>query len=205
MKQTLSEQIFLIHIRLNDKTPERTKPVHTDQGNWCHPDGRAPTLLLGWEREIHFSDPYEQESWALAASVNPEVLLGGSSPYIASVHIIFINVSNLSLSWGATAVSLSWLPTRPARLGNTHYWEHLTTSSSSWVSTAPKSQGEVPPNPEDKGTSFPPPHTAMGQLQPRNQPLVDNWCSNTLPAPAPSSRHQTGPQSELKAGRRPIQ
>lgn len=148
--------------------------------------------------------------------MNPELLLGGSSPDIASVYIIFIYVSNLSLSWGATAVSLSWVPTRPAseRFSNTHYSEHLTTSSNPWVKS-PK-QAQLPrakrKQPQTRGArghlSSLPPCTVAGPAPAnshRNQPPADKWCSYTLPFPGPAGRHQTGPQSELKAGRRPVQ
>lgn len=137
--------------------------------------------------------------------MNPELPLGGSSPDIASVCIIFIYISYLSLSWGTTAVCLNWLKTRRAseRLSNTHYSEHLTTSSSSWLNKSKplKSQNKSMPKFMGQRGIFLP--TPWGQIQPtatEMSPPSDKWCSYMLPSPGPLGKHQTGPQSELKLG-----
>lgn len=80
--------------------------------------------------------------------MNPELLLGGSSPGSANVCIIFIYVSNLSLSWGASAISVSWLWAKPASEGvsNTQNISPQTLGR-----TSPRAETKQPPNPWDVG------------------------------------------------------
>lgn len=165
VKWTPSEQGFPIHTRINDKTPDKARPISTDQGNRRRPASSGPTLLLGEGNS--FLGPLITEELSTDCISEPRTAFGREFPqHRQCLHHLYLCKQFITL-WAATAVGLSCLQTRPAgeRLSNPHYSEHLTPSSwqtSSTQARLPGAKKKQLPNPWSEGTPFLHPHAVVG-------------------------------------------